>query len=370
MSQLLLNIPIRITEAAGLARVAEPVRIGVPIARGTLHDTDSLCLENDSGKIPLQALVQSRWSDGSVQWLLIDTIVSQAAGASTTWHLRQGACRPVPLALSIAESAAAIEVDTGAAQFRIPRSGEVLLDSVKRQGREQLNPDGLRIVFRNGSGAARKARIKATRVEGQGALRATIVAEGVIAGTDRKRPVEFVARLVLHAGSTVLEAELRLRNPRRARHRGGLWDLGDPGSQLIREFALVCQPAHVPKALRWNTAAGQPLRAASDATQWTLYQDSSGGERWNSPNHLGADGTLTVSFRGYQVRSSNGVQEAGDPGRAHDADILGGRRPGHTLRRGRIVWRCHRLRGRRLLAELSQGAASGERPAAIGLVSR
>ncbi|EQD43934.1 hypothetical protein B1A_15341, partial [mine drainage metagenome] len=35
--------------------------------------------------------------------------------------------------------------------------------------------------------------------------------------------------------------------------------------------------------------------------EWTLYQDSSGGENWDSDNHVDGQGRSTVTFRGYRV---------------------------------------------------------------------
>ena len=41
------------------------------------------------------------------------------------------------------------------------------------------------------------------------------------------------------AGSATVRFDVTLRNPRRAEHPGGLWDLGDPGSVYVRDAALT-----------------------------------------------------------------------------------------------------------------------------------
>jgi hypothetical protein len=302
------DIPLRVIETASLARSTELVRTGVPLPRGALADPALLSLEDaDGNPVPLQSRVLSRWPDDTVQWVLLDAQVAVPSMGTLSLRLKPGRAMDVAHPLRLSREEAAITVDTGAAIFRLPLSGERLLESVVCGGTERLAPSGLAMAFLDGRCRAQRACIRHGRVEEQGPLRATIALEGVIAGTDRRRPLEFVARLAFAAGSGALELEFQLRNPRRARHRGGLWDLGDPGSQLIRELALLLTPAATPSHLRYRTGEGEAICESEDATSWALYQDSSGGSRWDSPNHMGADGRLTVSFRGYQVRGARGV---------------------------------------------------------------
>lgn len=300
-----LEISIAVDEGAGISRIGDSVRTGIPLPRGLVRDAGELRLEDASANaLEVQTRVQARWSDGSVQWVLVDTRVSINAFGNLPLKLKRGRTEPAGQAIQIAETPAAIIVNTGAAIFRVPRSGAKLVESVVRDGIEQLSSAGLAIEFRDGRGRERRASVGAARVEERGALRVAVALEGVIAGTDRKRPLEFVARLVFRVGDAVLETELTLRNPRRARHRGGLWDLGDPGSQHVGEWALVLVPAAATGRLRWHAEEGHPMREADGSVDWVLYQDSSGGEHWDSPNHCGADGKPTVSFRGYQVRGA------------------------------------------------------------------
>jgi hypothetical protein len=311
---LVLDFPLRITESAGLARTREAVRCGVPLPRGLVQQPEQLRLEDAAGNaMPMQARVLSRWSDGSAQWVLIDTLAAIAGGGELELRLKQGTALQASPAMQVSMAADAVMVDTGAARFHLPGAGSCLVDSVLVRGREQLGPGGLCILFEDGRRRAHQPRINGIQVEENGALRATVRVDGVIAGTGRRRPLEFQARLQFTAGATLLDVELRIRNPRRARHPGGLWDLGDPGSQLIRELTLALTPASAPAQVRWMPMPGQATRTVPVSSAPVLYQDSSGGDAWQSPNHLAADGQLAVTFRGYQLRDANGaVLASGD----------------------------------------------------------
>lgn len=303
-----LQVLLHVTEPAGLIRADEPVRIGVPLPKGAVHDVSELMLDVPGGDSPqLQARALARWSDGSVQWALLDTLVSLPAGQTLQLWLKKGAVKSGGPSVKVLRQDGALAVDTGAATFKVPCRGSTLIESVHCGGSEMLGSGGVGINFLDGKGRSKRPLIHRARVDDEGPVRATLRLDGHIEGTDRRRPLQFVASLAFTAGSAVVQVDFRIRNPRRARHKGGLWDLGDPGSQHIRELGLQVTPAGAPDRLQYNTGPAQPPVQARDLSGWVLYQDSSGGEHWDSPNHLGADGKPTVSFRGYQVRDGRGV---------------------------------------------------------------
>jgi hypothetical protein len=303
------GVVLRVTNPTGLDRSNESVRIGVPWPRSTLNDASQMVLADIQGReiSPVQVRPLAHWSDGSVQWLQVDAALDLAPHESSALTLRPSRQVTVPRhRLRVSETASDIEVDTGMAVFRLTRAGQSLISSVTVASRELLAAPGLAITFRDAKGTVREVRIDRTVVAEQGDLRCSITAEGVIADTDRLQPLAVLARVDLVAGSATAELEVRIRNPRRARHRGGLWDLGDPGSQLIGDLALQASPAGPVTSVWWSPSPDVACTAVDPASGLALYQDSSGGEQWQSPNHLGADGSATVTFRGYRVNTAGG----------------------------------------------------------------
>ena len=139
-----------------------------------------------------------------------------------------------------------------------------------------------------------------------GSLRTVVVLEGVLARQSRT-VLTYVLRLHFFAGLATIRHELTLRNPARAEHRGGFWELGDPGSVLLREVSVVMalpEPVRATEIV-CSPELGQPL--LSCVSHLDLYQDSSGFERWQSSNHLTATGELSVSFRGYTLRTDGSL---------------------------------------------------------------
>ena len=144
-------------------------------------------------------------------------------------------------------------------------------------------------------------QIERYELEANGPVRATVLFEGTIKGRRRNR-YRFRARLSFFSGLSLVRIELTLHNPRRARHRGGLWDLGDPGSLFFRDLSLQLALAGPgPRQVQWTENVDDRLKSA-ECNRFEIYQDSSGGENWQSPNHVNRLGRIPARFRGYRVR--------------------------------------------------------------------
>src|SRR5262249_52873017 len=107
----------------------------------------------------------------------------------------------------------------------------------------------------------------------------------------------------------LVRLRLTVHNPDRARHPGGVWDLGDRGSMFFRDLSLELPlPGEGAARVSWAAEPGEAPRSAEGPFE--VYQDSSGGENWRSRNHVNRDGRVPCSFRGYRVRAP-GVEAAG-----------------------------------------------------------
>jgi hypothetical protein len=95
---------------------------------------------------------------------------------------------------------------------------------------------------------------------------------------------------------------MTLHNPNRARHPGGIWDLGDPGSILFRDLSMELGLEGMGEpTINWRAEVGQSLRSMIGG-DLEIYQDSSGGANWNCRNHINRLGRIPCSFRGYRMR--------------------------------------------------------------------
>jgi hypothetical protein len=283
----------------------QPVTAGVPFPRGALQGAASVRLCDAGGReVPAQALPLARWPDGSVRWLLLDFLLPPGPGGRTAWSLSPvggGRRAPVPGALRVDETPQGPRVDTGEATFQLGASGRAPLTGVRAGGVDVLDAAGLAVVLTDAKGRRGAPRIERVAVEDRGPVRATVHLEGAFTGRVRCR---FVACLCFFAGTGLVRLRLTVHNPNRSRHRGGLWDLGDPGSVPFRDLSLeLGLPGGEGPRVAWAAEPGQPLRQLDEGSL-EIYQGSSGGDNWQSRNHVNRFGEVPCAFRGYRVRAA------------------------------------------------------------------
>ncbi len=144
-------------------------------------------------------------------------------------------------------------------------------------------------------------KVTSFEIEESGPLRACICIRGKVEGV-----AGIIARMTMRyhffAGSSVVRFHVTLTNHRKAQHPGGLWDLGNGGSLLLKSMVAAFVPGSPSKEakIRYSAEPGKPFSAAIDKLE--IYQDSSGGENWKSSNHLNRNRIVPNTFRGYRTR--------------------------------------------------------------------
>jgi hypothetical protein len=298
---------IFVQESHGIARAGAPVRLGVPLPRGRVRRLDDWTVHGRDNVVKAHQLRPlARWSDGSVKWALIDVSLDISAHAHECLTLQARKADTGGYshsALAVGEEEREIKVDSGETVFVIGRQSPAIFDAVRIDGIDVTagNVGELSFIDRHGHGA--DIAVHSTFVEERGPARVSIVSDGEI--RCRKRGVlRFRMRRELFVNWRAARVEVQLTNPRAARHPGGLWDLGDAGSHIFEDFSLRVRPREAVRELECHLD-GQRASAHTAVHRWTLYQDSSGGERWNSSNHVDRSGTPSVNFRGYEIRAES-----------------------------------------------------------------
>jgi hypothetical protein len=185
---------------------------GVPWPRGAMRRDQSFTLTGADGKaLPLQAWPMAYWPDGSLKWSGFATVAS--AGATGPFRVAPGpSAGPVgAAAVTVRQSANAIDIDTGKLQCRLPRQGAALIDSmtvegrvVARQGRlvcsleDHSDPDLVRLSHFASS-------IKKVTVEQTGPVRAVVKIEGTHKAEKGNREwLPFTVRFYFFGGQTAV----------------------------------------------------------------------------------------------------------------------------------------------------------------------
>ena len=126
------RIPLNLFEPAGVDRVNEPVRCGVPVPRGALRDAAAVKLEDENGRErALQVEPGAWWPDGSFKWVILDFTIDLKAGEKKAYALLfgQGVSRAAGASpLKVTQDDEGITVDTGKLKFTMLKRKNVFIN--------------------------------------------------------------------------------------------------------------------------------------------------------------------------------------------------------------------------------------------------
>jgi hypothetical protein len=276
----------------------------VSFPRGEVASGESWSLVDEGGKpVPAQATILDRWGDGSIRWMLVEFRADAAANVAAHYSLRNDLIA-IGEPLAVTPSADGLAVNTGTAQFIVPGSGAIAL-AEGRIGNQTVLTD-LRVEAEDGDGRPCRFAIRRNSITRAGPLTAVVLLEGDLVAADGTPWLESTVTLQFHARLGAVRIEVSCTNTRAASHPEGIWDLGDPGSVLIRDLSVTMRPAQRRGgAVMASLERDQPMTSAGDS--FAVYQDSSGGANWQSANHLNRERRVPTSFRGY--RGTSGGKE-------------------------------------------------------------
>ncbi len=217
-----VNVPLTVQEFSNVARTAEAVRSGVPIARREgLLSVDSLRLLDQNGTpVPARFTVLGRWNTGPadpsapIRWVLVDFATDIAASGTNRFTLSQGGPGPALPVVNIVETTTNLTVTTGPGRFEVSKSRGSLLEAawLDLNGDTSFAP-GEQIIFpANDSGSftvtnsvefrANNLAPLSVLVDEPGPGRATIRVEGFHGGTGTNVFLRYVTRLTFFAGQS------------------------------------------------------------------------------------------------------------------------------------------------------------------------
>lgn len=292
-------------------RAREPFTVGVPLPRGRYAKSQAWAIVGAGGdRRAAQTRALDRWPDGSVRWLLVDGDADLSTGSQDV-HLVPTTGGPESAAqpsVTVTRSGAGVWIDTGTARFHLEPGPCFPFSEVRAGNTIVLDREGSGLSVEDENGVRCVPMIDSVSVEESGPRRVCVFVRGSI----RRGGNEFLAldmRAHFFAGLPTVRLLVTLRNPRSAIHSGGFWDLGDPGSIFVRDISLsVALAGDEPALIRCSPETGARWKSVSAALE--IYQDSSGGENWQSTNHVNRLGIVPNTFRGYRL-VADGEQREG-----------------------------------------------------------
>lgn len=207
------RIPVTFTEEAGVGRRAS-MRFGFPLPEGAIFQKEGVRFTDAKGSLlPAQFTVTSRWPDGSIRWLLIESRVDVGAKESVTGYVdftnKAVPSKDSPLTLSQDEKT--LQVSTGAVtvtldKIRFNLIAQATGASEKAGALWKSAAEGITLTGADGTVYSTSALPPdSVIVEESGTERITIRVEGRYGDASGKPWMRYTTRMTFRRDSPVVE---------------------------------------------------------------------------------------------------------------------------------------------------------------------
>lgn len=289
-------------------REREPVTAGIALPRGSCREVADLSLLGPNGQAhPLQVRGLERWSDGSVRWALLDFQADIEGATPIDLHAgtRQQAAPAGPVTVSTQGECVTVAND----RLTLVMAPGLQAPFVEMwcDGQPALDAGRSRLVVRSDQGGEVSVRISSVEIEETGPIRAAVRLHGSTLGA---RPLGVALRVEVFAGLPVVRMRVVLHNPRPARHPGGFWELGDPGSALLRHVGFELTLPESATTVEVRCAVERDVSFEAFGVPFRLHQESSGKPNWQSRVHVNRKDVVPLRYAGYRL-TAGATERAG-----------------------------------------------------------
>ena len=212
---------LTIQEQVGVARANEPVRMGVPLARGIAREVTELALTDAAGQaIPCQFREVMRWpEDNSLRWVHVVFQTSVPAKGTAVARLVKGRPAESKSKVVVERTGEAVAVKNGLLKLLVKGPGFNLFDTVWYDPTGSFGP-GTEIVKSHNEGFValidgqpyKPGADSKVEVEEQGSECAVLRVSGRMATANGQGPFEYVCYIHVFAGSPVVRISFSYTN--------------------------------------------------------------------------------------------------------------------------------------------------------------
>jgi hypothetical protein len=297
----------KVLESSGRQQRNKFIRQGVPLPEGRFFDTSNIHLSSDNKYLlPSSKTAIAYWPDKSIRWCIIEFVLTLNANEEKPVFLfyydREDTNSEKMYTLM--EDNSSIEVGTEEFLLHINKHTFNLFEKITHQ--DQLLASHGFCSLITGDGTSLTANINQTSIKIANSEEGQFYSELFFSGeftdpSNKFSDVYYESNLkIIHPTNEIL-GSFTLHNPKRAIHPSGKWDLGDANSLMIKSFSLGFR-LHGTPTIQWKTNAEKDWSTLKN-TDINIYQESSGGENWNSPSHKNKGNTVAMTLRGYRCNT-------------------------------------------------------------------
>lgn len=303
----MINVPISIRETQALRKISEPVSVSIPFENSKVFNTNTLILvNNDQQNILCQITPLALWPNNSLKWVRVDFQYSINENSTNTIYLKSSHSEHSieDNSIQIKETPKLFFINTGSIIFQVNKN-ELGIFTLEDNNNlvTQINS----LILTDNENRQYIPKITASNfnkilADHSNKLKITLQFSGSFQNSQQESTINFKAEITFYLNKSYIKFHIVLHNPNSMVHSGGKWDLGNENSIFLKSFNAVFNKQSN-DLLYCKTNETNPWKEYSP-NELLIFQSSSGGENWQSKNHINHQGKVTLEFNGYRLTSS------------------------------------------------------------------
>jgi len=292
-----LEVPFKLNEHALLAQHNEVVSFSFPVAKGEVFTLSILQLVNERQTVEVAEFSEiSRWPDASLKWVRCNFIALSTSPVDQKYRIKSNATDQnikIEPELTYHNNQSSTDVSNGHYTFQLDHA-QLLINNIPWQ---------LELIDTNQNKLNAKLN-NFVLVDTTSKLKNQALYQGTFQLNDQEVCLEFECKITFNVIAPTIKVEFTLRNPKAMVHNQGKWDLGNDNSFNFNSFNIAFKNTD-PE--RTNLTCFDQSNQHNSKGEFTLFQASSGGENWNSSNHMDKDGVINTPFKGFQIKRNQDI---------------------------------------------------------------
>jgi len=296
-----LKVPFKVNEHGSLAQQPQVVSFSFPLPASEIFSTEELQLSHHEKVQVAEFSVLSYWPNASAKWIRCDFILDEKQYLDPNYIIKkQQTCDNVVFkhAINCISIQNTLKISNNNYSFHL-HNNELLINEIPWKFKlSGLNDEELTLIVTDFLPQINKSTLKQE-----------VAYHGEFQNNNREAVLEFDCKLTFNAANPTIKIDFTLRNPKPMVHNNGKWDLGNKNSYHFTSLNLDFLSLDSEKITLDVTDKGQHFQQHGACF---LHQASSGGDNWNSSNHVDANGVVNNAFKGFRVTQGIDVICSGD----------------------------------------------------------
>jgi len=297
----MLKVPFKVNKHDALAQQTQVVSFSFPLPTGEIFSTEELQLLHEEKVKVAEFSVLSYWPNTSAKWVKCDFILDEIQNTSPNYIIKKqhvGDSSTVELVINSTTIQDRVKISSDNYQFHL-HDNELLISEIPWKFElAGLNEEEIALVVTDFLPSLNNSRLKQE-----------VIYRGKFKNTNQETVLEFDCKLTFNVVSPTIKIDFTLRNPKPMVHNNGKWDLGNKNSYHFNYLNLDFLNLDS-DTITLNIADREQNFQHSGSC--LLYQASSGGDNWNSSNHVDAKGEIRNAFKGFRVSEGKELIYSGD----------------------------------------------------------